>query len=270
LCIFASVLLASLALTGAGLALAARAAGSPRGRWAVGLLAAAVITGVGVVVSMLAALAPGRQLVAGAITNVALSIAELLVIWLIVRRVFRLSIGRTFAVFGVYLLLVGMQFGLMLAVVKPYLIEAFVVSTRSMSPTIAPGDRFIVNKQLRPRRWDLVAYKADQHGTVYCHRLVGLPGERLRFDQGNVVLNDKRVTAPAVVAGHYHASPSGWYPSRYHDGETIVLGPREIFLVGDNVDVSGDSRVHGPSSLADVVGVVDVVYWPLRKARIVR
>jgi signal peptidase I len=146
--------------------------------------------------------------------------------------------------------------------------------TQSMSPTIEPDDRFAAFKLLRPRRWDLVVYwNNDARGRMpYVKRLVALPGERLRFDGGGVFINDQPVTVPAVLAGKCHAKlPGGARPeTRYYDGDTITLGPDEYFLIGDNIDISADSRINGPSKSADLIGVIDLIYWPLGKFRVVR
>jgi signal peptidase I len=133
-----------------------------------------------------------------------------------------------------------------------------------------PGDRFVVNKLDHPARWDLVTYHSTTPGApVYCKRVVGLPGEKVRFDQGNVYINDQLMVAPPVVAGRYHATlPT--VRSTYRDGETIGLNDREFFVVGDNVDVSADSRIYGPTDRSAIVGVVDFVYWPPGDARVVR
>ncbi|HEX5244232.1 MAG TPA: S26 family signal peptidase [Tepidisphaeraceae bacterium] len=58
--------------------------------------------------------------------------------------------------------------------------------------------------------------------------------------------------------------------ARYQEGQTITLGNDEYFFIGDNADESGDSRLYGPSHRVDVVGVVDLIYWPIGKLRIVR
>jgi signal peptidase I len=126
---------------------------------------------------------------------------------------------------------------------------------------------------LSPRRWDLVAYWSRSDGDViYCKRLVGLPGEKLKFDDGKMYVNDQVVEAPEVVAGKYYAAPPGLLPSqaRYHDGETIELKGDEYFLIGDNVDVSADSRVYGLTLRSDLVGVADFIYWPLNRMKLLR
>jgi signal peptidase I len=174
---------------------------------------------------------------------------------------------------GIYLAMGFVEIGIVAGLVKPFLVEAFVMPTKSMSPTINPDDRFIVNRLLRPRRWDLVAYRNNgPHPEVYCKRVIGLPGEKLRFDHGNIFINDHLVTPPPVLAGHLRAFPGETQPAyfRYKEGETITLGDNQYFFVGDNIDISADSRMYGPSDRSSLVGVVDVIYWPVTKIRILR
>jgi len=106
---------------------------------------------------------------------------------------------------------------------------------------------------------------------IYCKRLIGLPGEQLRFEEGNLYVDNQPVTPPAVLAGRLHASLTDAGPeARYRDGETISLAGDEYFFIGDNVEASKDSRFDGPSRRGAILGVVDVLYWPLGRARIFR
>ncbi len=197
-------------------------------------------------------------------------VVALILYYQVVLRVFSVSTQRALILWAVLFVWNVLGVILAIAVVRPYFLEAFVLPTESMSPTLIPGNRFVVNKLAHPARWDLVTYHSSVQGSpVWCKRVVGLPGERLRFDQGNIYVNDQLTAAPPVVAGRYHASLPTW-PTKYRDGQTIVLSDRELFLVGDNVDVSGDSRIYGPTDSSSLIDVVDFVYWPPSDARIVR
>jgi len=191
------------------------------------------------------------------------------VIW----RGFGMGVLQSFAPFGIYIAFCIFEFACMVWLVKPWVIEPFVLPTHSMSPTLVPGDRFVVNKLLAPRRLDLVAYRT--HGPrpeIFCKRLIGLPGERLRFEGGNLYVNDQQVSVPLVLVGHCHAFPPAIdsTSARYQEGQTITLGNDEYFFIGDNADESGDSRLSGPSHRDDLVGVADLIYWPIGKLHIVR
>ena len=255
------------------LAWSARLVGSGRGKFRWGLLVAFLLWIVEALAVTFSAVIAARS--SSPPIGVLLTLFVLgwggafVVIW----RGFGLGFLRSFAPFAMYIAFCVLQIALMVSVVKPWVIEAFVLPTHSMSPTLVPGDRFIVNKLLAPRRLDLVAYRT--HGPrpeIFCKRLIGLPGERLRFEGGNLYVNDRQVSVPQVLAGHCHAFPPAMdsTSARYQEGQTISLGNDEYFFIGDNADESGDSRLHGPSHRADLVGVVDLIYWPIGKLHSVR
>jgi signal peptidase I len=257
------------------LARAARWVGSPRGTLKFGLLAVLLLT-----IANLAIFATWQSMSGGLhdkhvvlAATFAYATGQLIVAYLIPRFVFGLSVKQAWAPFGMQFVIGIAAYGFAAGVLKPHLIEAFVIPTGGMSPTLDPGDRFAVNKLLRPRRWDMVAYHTtDEKPTIYCKRLIGLPGERLRFDGGNLHVDDQGTEAPDVLKGRLHAALPGVEPplARYRDGETITLGKDEYFFIGDKVDVSKDSRFDGPTPGSSLVGVVDWIYWPLSKFRIVR
>jgi signal peptidase I len=191
---------------------------------------------------------------------------------LILQKALAVAAWRAFALVGACLFLEFLQVGVSEAIIRPFVVEAFAIPNRSMSPTFYPGDCVVANKLEHPRRWDLVLYYAIRPdgkvgNLVYCKRLVGLPGERLRFEAGKVFVNDQEKSCPSVVAGKYRTCQQF---GRYHEGETITLRSDEIFLMDDSVDKSMDSRFAGPSKIATVVGVADFLYWPVSRFRLLR
>jgi signal peptidase I len=253
----------SVLLGGLVLGAAARALGSPRGRIVTGIAVALVLVILGIAFSIGINVGTTRNGMIDGLSGLFGFAAELCITFFILRRVFKLSRKRTLGLFGVYFLFSLAQWGFAMLVFRPYIAEAFFMPTAGMSPTIVPGDRFLVDKLRRPERWDLVAFRhSEAHGTfVYCKRVVGLPGDRLQFNGGNVFLNGRMLSAPQVVAGQYWAKV-GHRIGLYEEGQTIQVGSDEIFVIGDNVPISADSRVWGPIKLSDVVGVAEFKYWP--------
>ena len=256
-------------------AAAARAAGSGRGRFAVGLMAIGATLLVSIALQGLGAVLPHgwNSAMFGLVLTPALGLIYLAALFVIFRRLFVLKSLRPLAPLGAFIA-VALTF-LMIAflLVKPYVIEAFVLSTASMAPTLVPGDRFVVNRLLTPRRFDIVAYHPEvDRAVVYAHRLIGLPGERLRFAGGSLYINDVKIDAPPPLAGRLTAAPLAAPPEsrRYREGQEIQLGPDDYFLVGDHLDVAADSRVRGPIPRPDLVGVADLIYWPAGKLRVLR
>lgn len=273
LTILVVALLIQLAIPAWVLAISARVAGSPRGRFGMGFLAAVSIFVVTFVFAGASFLfyPPRTSIGTATVILPLLAILEIGLIFCLLWWIFKLSIGRTFlplvAWFGMSMVCLALlAFG-----IKTYVAEALVVSTPSMSPTINPGERVLADKWTTPQRWDLVVYKRSKDRTaLYCKRLIALPGERLRFEGGKVYINDKPQTPPAVLAGRFRAGYPGGPPSlsQYADGQTITLGPDEYFVIGDNFDLSLDSRADGPSHRTALIGVVDAIYWPPNRFRI--
>ena len=276
LCVFGLLLVAAVAAEVWAMAAAARWVASPRGRAgpAAAVTAALVAINLGFLTTrgLMPRWVPPAEAddVLPAVVDGALGLLQLAVSYAVVRRGFRLSAGRAFAPFGA---MIGANVALLVVavfVVRPFAAEAFRMPTGSMSPTLNAGARFAAAKIVRrPARWDLVAYHAD-HGQVFCKRLLALPNETLAFDgQGGVTIDGRPVAVPPVLAGRCRAAlPTG--QPRYADGEPIRLAAGQYFFIGDNVDRSWDSRNMGPTNAADLIGVVDLIYWPPAEARIVR
>jgi len=173
------------------------------------------------------------------------------------------------------------------------LVQAYVVPTGSMEKNILVGDHILV---------DLVAYSPPgvvgssflpyrdvQHGDIiaflypedvrqtYVKRVIGLPGDRIRMEKGQLIRNGRRLIEPYTqhLAG-YHSPEREDFPSapdlfttprgrdmfEHHvrDGELIVP-PGMIFAMGDNRDNSADSRTWGFVPRENVLGKPLVVYW---------
>jgi signal peptidase I len=280
---------------GYAIARAARAVGSPRGRFLIGMLAMllAITVNLGLLAAGNYTGEPDRPSPLGkeygnqppkppSLTRMlAVAGAGLFAIYLLLSGIFALRGWRSLAPLGAYLG-VGICFALLFYfVIYPYVLESYYFPTVSMSPTIEQGDRFYVNRLIKPQRWDLVAYKqivpsppgadAKEMEVVYCHRLVGLPGETIRIENGQLLVNGAQQTAPPIVAGRYKIPDTRYGPGpHYREGQDIQLGPNECFILGDNVERAGDSRFNGPVTMEKVTGVADMVYWPLGHARILR
>lgn len=272
LCIFIVLFAISFSLASWILVLSARAVGSRRARLRHGALAAFLTFVCNLVVLVLSAwsgtLARSQMVLIAALLLVMENVAA----YAIYRHVFQLSVGRAFVPWGAMVGLSVVELILVIALLRPFAVEAFFIPTGSMAPTIEPGNRVTVNKLLRPRRWDIVAYRTDFQGPeIYCKRVIGLPGERLRFEGGQLYVNDHSVTPPAVLLGNLRTVRHiRWETTHYDEGQTIVLGSKEYFFIGDDAEHSVDSRLLGPSDRSAIIGVADLIYWPLSRWRILR
>lgn len=253
------------------IALAARAVGSSRGRLRVGILAALLTTALNIIFLFIKSLFPATPMENQVVLAV-VSLAELCGIFLILKYSFRLNAWRATAPFGALVACGALNVVFVIAVLKPYLVETFAMSSAHMSPTIKSHDYFCVNKLSHPKRYDLVVYRQEASGVkgIWCSRLVGLPGDRLKFDRGNLIVNGQLAHLPAMMRGRCYAAgaPVPGNSARYIDGQTITLRSNEVFMIGDDPEISNDSRFTGPSKISSIIGVADLIYWPPRRIRV--
>lgn len=191
-------------------------------------------------------------------------------------------------------------------VFRSFIAEPFRIPTGSMIPTLLIGDFIVVNKWsygLRlpvtntkildigePRRGDVVVFFKPRDprlnpdpnaGVTYVKRLVGLPGDRIRYTNHQLYINGEPVAYERIggyVGTAQNAKDAGQNLLRESLGEVqhqilhwnqqrvpnmpqeVLLGPGEYFMMGDNRDGSSDSRDWGPVPEANLVGRVSYIW----------
>lgn len=83
-----------------------------------------------------------------------------------------------------------------------FVAEFRVVPSNSMLPTLRPGDRLLVRKawgKSEPDRWKVVVFHRKDDGVVLVKRVVGLPGDRLAIDDGDLVVDGAISVKPDAV-----------------------------------------------------------------------
>jgi signal peptidase I len=197
-----------------------------------------------------------------------------------------------------------------------FIVQAVKVPTGSMQNTITIGDHLLVNKfifapgkslpflpQREIRRGDIIVFKYPGNRydprrddrpdnkpitTNYVKRVIGLPGDHIRIEGQNVIVNgsvlpehrieaiDHNDKAPLEIKKEPPAKPGEkydvyWRPDvdedsypifQYEgDGKQIVVPEGSYFVMGDNRNNSEDSRWWGFVSRDLVIGRAMFVYW---------
>ena len=136
--------------------------------------------------------------------------------------------------------------------------ERYVVRGESMRPALESGDHLLVGRATfaeseNSRGVVIVVLDPRDKASRSLKRIVGLPGEQVRFLDGVLLVDGARVEEP-YLAG---------LPSTLGLGDrTWDLGACEYFVLGDTRHRSTDSRDYGPVSGELMVGKVWLRYWP--------
>jgi signal peptidase I len=111
------------------------------------------------------------------------------------------------------------------------------VNGSSMVPTLADSQRMIVDRTAftfrKPRRWEVVVFRSPEDAKQLCvKRVIGLPRELIAIRNGVIWIDGRKVPNPLETS----------YDLRYGDRVECKLGLNDYFVVGDNPQISDDSR----------------------------
>jgi signal peptidase I len=146
-----------------------------------------------------------------------------------------------------------------------YGLKPYTAPSAGMSPAIQPGDRFEVDsnyyKHNPPRRGDVVvfAYPLDRT-RIFIKRIVALAGDKVSYSSQAVFVNNMPVPG---IPGSSMQGLSG-QAALY----SLTVPQGDVFVVGDNLANSDDSRNYGPITIGDLRGKALYIYSSSNRSRI--
>ena len=155
-----------------------------------------------------------------------------------------------------------------------FIASPHIVVGDSMEPNFLDGE-FILADNLsyrfsNPQRGDVVIlqYDATQE---FIKRIIGLPGDTVRIDAGQVYINGKVVDESAYIQPSKNPTLNlATNPGTFLTEDVTKTVPQGEYLVlGDNRGVSKDSRYIGWIAKNALRGKAIIVYFPLNKAELV-
>jgi signal peptidase I len=177
-----------------------------------------------------------------------------------------------------------------------FILQAFEIPSSSMERTLLIGDHVFVNReQFAPAtHWvgPLLPYRDIRHGDIVVFlspaepglyvvkRIMGTPGDHIHLRDGVVYRNGEKLDEPYVIHqgmayNPYRDNFPAVPPSEFNNvapnwqitlqshiqGEDVVVPPDSYFAMGDNRDVSYDSRFWGFIPRENVIGRPMFIYW---------
>jgi signal peptidase I len=133
--------------------------------------------------------------------------------------------------------------------------RVFTIPSTSMAPTLTAGDTIVADMRhfghTTPKDGEVIIFK--HNGIYLVKRLAAIGSERISSHDGAISVNGSPANEPYA---HHERRPDE-VPQDVNDFETKVVPANELFLLGDNRDLSLDSRMEefGKVFSTDVVGV---------------
>ncbi len=171
-------------------------------------------------------------------------------------------------------------------IIRSLLLQPFYIPSSSMEPTLLVGDRLfvtkysygyskhsfpfsppILNKRIffsQPERGDVIVFKTPaDNRTDYIKRLIGVPGDKIRFIDTNLHINNVEVLKSIIskkdiiycgnqkidVYTFEEKLPNNKYHKTvyikdfpFKDSDEFIVPKDHYFYLGDNRDCSKDSR----------------------------
>ena len=187
---------------------------------------------------------------------------------------------------------------LVVLLLRAFLVEPFRIPSGSMMPTLLVGDFILVNKFTygirlpvtktkliplgEPERGDIVVFRWPVNPRLdYIKRVVGLPGDKIRYRQKTLFINGE--PAPVEYVGQYQPEGSGMralgsiegleslgetrHPvlvnplapdfsssCRFMANQEVIVPEGHFLMIGDNRDDSNDGRCWGFVPEENLVG----------------
>jgi len=149
-------------------------------------------------------------------------------------------------------------------ILRTFILEARVIPSGSMLPTIQIQDRVLVSKFAywfkEPQRGDIIVFQPPiESDEDYIKRVMGLPGDKLEVRDMHLYINDVLLEEPYIQE-----------PMQYAFGP-VTVPEGCLFVMGDNRNSSYDSHLWGEWLSMDAVkGKAFMTYWPLNHIKMLK
>jgi signal peptidase I len=128
------------------------------------------------------------------------------------------------------------------------------VEGKSMEPTLVEGQFILINRLAyrwgEMERGDIIVFHFPfDHDRRLIKRLIGLPGDTITASNGVIYVNGVPLDEPYIADAPVY-------------NDEWIVGPDEVFVLGDNRNNSSDSHLWGKVPISQIVGKAILIYWP--------
>jgi signal peptidase I len=150
-------------------------------------------------------------------------------------------------------------------IIRTFIAEPRYIPSDSMFPTLASGDRLVVEKVSyrlhQPQPGDIVVFEPPvqlqlqgyQKDQAFIKRVIGKSGQQVAVQDGRVYLDEQPLAEDYILEDPYYNLP----PVRVPAGQ--------LFVMGDNRNNSNDSHIWGFLPQENIIGKAVWRFWPLTR-----
>ena len=139
--------------------------------------------------------------------------------------------------------------------IKTYIVMPVQVKGTSMEPTLRENEIMILNKvgyKLgKLKRFDIVVVKLGSERLI--KRVIGLPGEVVKYEDNKLYINDEYIEEPFLAS------------SVVTQNFQVKIENNYYFVLGDNREVSNDSRYFGAVNIKNIEGTTNLTVFPFNR-----
>ena len=134
--------------------------------------------------------------------------------------------------------------------IRTFIITPIRVNGPSMNNTLSDGEIMILNKLGKLSKNKIVVVDIGDDKII--KRIIATPGDSIYCKDGKVYVNDKKIKENYIL-------------NETSDFSKVYLKDDEYFVMGDNRNVSLDSRSIGPIKKSQIMGTTKMIIFPFNK-----
>ena len=139
---------------------------------------------------------------------------------------------------------------------RSFIATPILVKGRSMYNTLSGNELMLLNKLAKIDRFDIVVVNNIEEDYII-KRVIAMPKEKIKCQDGVIYVNNKKINDKFAYG-------------QTEDFSEVTLKDNEYFVMGDNREISKDSRIIGPVTKKEIKGTTKFVMYPFNKIGFVK
>ena len=161
---------------------------------------------------------------------------------------------------------------IVVVIIRTFIVTPVIVRGDSMDETLHDGEVLILNKISYKfsniERYDIIVIK-DEDDDYIIKRVIGMPGDDIEYKNNKLYINGKKVNKSFTKDETEDFDLEEICDINNDECENGI--PKGKYLVlGDNRDISADSRIKGLIDKKQIMGKTTIRLWPLTKINIIK